>query len=121
MKATVRKITKHISFYTIMILMCLMVFNKVFYTHSHIKANGIIISHAHPFQKSDGQSPTKKHHHTSFEFSVIDSFQLFWIGFFGILLSYFGFIRLKNYQNYFSNCRSTSLIALNDRAPPYFN
>lgn len=98
--------------------MGLLVFNNVFYSHSHIKANGVIISHAHPFQKSNGQSPSKTHHHSSFEFSIIDSFELFWFDFFGILISYYGFAQLKTYLIDFINYQSGSYITLNDRAPP---
>lgn len=121
MKTSVRKITRQLALYTVTALMGLMVFNKVFYSHSHVKASGVIITHAHPFQKTEGQNPASTHHHTSFEFSILDSFELYWIGFLVILLSIVGFVHLEKNLHEFSKHQSASHIALNDRAPPYNN
>lgn len=50
--------------------------NHMVYYHSHITSNGKLISHAHPYNKSQDKSPIKSHHH-----STIDLLLLFGDGF----------------------------------------
>lgn len=47
------------------------VFNKFIYTHTHVLADGTIVSHAHPYNKQADSSPFKKHYHTKFEFVLL--------------------------------------------------
>lgn len=46
------------------------------YYHSHITNDGRLVSHAHPFNKSQDSTPFKSHHH-----SAIDLLLLFGDGF----------------------------------------
>lgn len=45
--------------------------NRAVYFHSHKEADGTIVSHAHPYNKSSDSGPLKKHHHTSFQFALL--------------------------------------------------
>ena len=46
--------------------------NQITNSHAHMLADGTIIQHAHPYQKSDDATPFKKHHHKSWEYVLID-------------------------------------------------
>jgi hypothetical protein len=46
--------------------------NRAVYTHSHLTRNGIVITHAHPFNKSSDSLPYKKHSHADYEFFMFD-------------------------------------------------
>lgn len=55
-----------------------LVYNNAFFTHTHKLPDGTIVQHAHPYQNnSDSQSPFKTHHHTSFEFLLLDNLGVF--------------------------------------------
>jgi len=47
--------------------MAIMVANKAVFTHSHLLLNGQVISHAHPYNKTNDSAPFKLHHHTQTE------------------------------------------------------
>lgn len=46
--------------------------NQITNKHAHMLADGTIIQHAHPYQKSNDAAPFKKHHHSSWEYVLID-------------------------------------------------
>lgn len=52
--------------------------NSVVNVHSHQLENGEVVTHAHPFDHHD-DDPFKSHHHTSFEFVVLDTLNIFLI------------------------------------------
>ncbi len=45
--------------------MSLLILNKAVFMHAHIMADGTIVAHAHPYDKSDDSKPFKTHHHTT--------------------------------------------------------
>jgi hypothetical protein len=47
--------------------MVLVIANRIVFTHSHILDNGKVISHAHPYNKTNDSEPFKSHHHTQAE------------------------------------------------------
>ncbi len=57
-------------------IMALMVANKAFFLHSHQMANGTVIAHAHPYDKSNDPAPQKSHRHTQTELIFIDNLKL---------------------------------------------
>ncbi|MBN2213607.1 MAG: hypothetical protein JW723_05130 [Bacteroidales bacterium] len=54
----------------------MMVANKIIFTHSHILANGQVISHAHPYDKSSDSEPFKSHHHTQSELLFFENLKI---------------------------------------------
>lgn len=40
------------------------IYNKAIYTHSHLLDDGTIITHAHPYTKTDNSGPVTNHSHT---------------------------------------------------------
>jgi len=47
------------------------IFNQIACQHSHILPDGTVITHSHPYNKSDDTEPLKKHHHSNLELFVI--------------------------------------------------
>jgi len=57
----------------------LLTINNVMFLHSHKSANGNIVTHAHPYDKSDDSAPIKSHHHSKTEFTFLKNLQLLFI------------------------------------------
>jgi len=53
------------------------VINTSFYTHTHILANGKMITHAHPYDKTHDSEPIKSHHHTQTEILFLKQIENF--------------------------------------------
>lgn len=70
-----KKITAVIT-YLMIVLFALQVANRAVYVHNHILANGQIISHAHPYNKTDDPGPFKHHQHTQSEIIYLENQQL---------------------------------------------
>lgn len=58
-------------------LIGLQIVNKAFYTHTHILADGTIITHAHVYQKNSDKAPIKKHSHSTNELLYYSQLSLF--------------------------------------------
>ncbi|MDP3431525.1 MAG: hypothetical protein Q8T04_00965 [Bacteroidota bacterium] len=76
MKLNVQHTTKKAIAYLILGLMGLLIINKAVFLHSHVLANGTVISHAHPYQSTDDSKPFQSHHHTKAAFFLFDTIQL---------------------------------------------
>ena len=75
----VKKIRKYIATGFLLLVVVLFSFNKVYYVHSHIQANGVIVIHAHPFNKSTDNGPIKSHHHSNSDLYWISSLHILWL------------------------------------------
>ena len=58
-------------------ILLLNIVNKSIYTHTHQLENGEIVIHAHPFNQDNDNAPIKSHHHTSLEFLVLSTLDVF--------------------------------------------
>lgn len=76
MKFTIQHTTKKTIAYLILGLMCLLIINKAVFLHSHIQADGTILTHAHPYQSTEDSKPYQSHHHTKAAFFLFDTIQL---------------------------------------------
>ncbi len=47
--------------------------NKGVFLHSHITADGKVIVHAHPYQKSNNSKAPVQHHHSAKDLSIVDA------------------------------------------------
>lgn len=56
-------------------LSILLITNNAFFTHIHKLPNGNIITHAHPFNKSENSNSTQ-HTHTDFQIFILQQLQL---------------------------------------------
>ena len=69
-------ILKILNFISLSILL-LNIVNSSIYTHAHQLANGEIVVHAHPFNKQQDDSPFKSHKHSTIEYVILNTFNLF--------------------------------------------
>ncbi len=53
-----------------------MSYNKAIYTHTHY-SNGKIITHAHPYKKSDKSSTPISHQHSDYQYFQLDNLNTF--------------------------------------------
>ena len=63
----------------------LLILNKALYLHTHKLQDGTVVTHAHPFNKTNERTPFKTHHHASVEFEVISHFDLLILLFAGLV------------------------------------
>jgi hypothetical protein len=55
------------------VMMGMLIANKCIFTHTHILANGSVVTHSHPFDKPNDPKPYKTHNHTNAEFLSLDA------------------------------------------------
>jgi len=61
------------------------VFNKIFYLHTHVLDSDKVVTHAHPFNKSNDTEPFKSHHHSLEQVIYLDNLQFLFLVFFSVL------------------------------------
>lgn len=96
----------------------LLIVNKAIFIHSHKTENGTIITHCHPYNKSNDTKPFKSHGHTNSEFILFENLKFFLP--FLILQFVFllhAFIAISTSQYIFKPARIWKQIPQN-RAPP---
>ena len=79
MKTSVRNITKKIAIIFMIGIIGLLITNNVIFLHIHKLTNGYIVTHAHPFNRSDDSAPIKSHHHSKTELIFLENLQLLFI------------------------------------------
>ncbi len=79
MKIFVKNITKKIGAICMIGIIGLLITNNVLFLHSHQLANGNIVIHAHPYNKSNDSAPVKSHHHSKTELTFLANLQLLFI------------------------------------------
>jgi len=57
---------------SILLSLSFILLNIVFNGHIHKIENGILLFHAHPYQRNHEHEPVKNHHHTKFELFIYD-------------------------------------------------
>ena len=100
-----------------------MLFNQVYYLHSHILKNNQIITHSHPYDKSsNNKNPFQSHNHTDNEIILLtqlnDSLIYSLIVFF-IALVFLPKLKYFIYNNLDNGYISNYLINAPFRVPPY--
>ncbi len=60
-----------------LLLVILLITNKAVYSHTHILADGSIIVHAHPYDKSSEKNPLHRHHHPYYEYLNLANLDFF--------------------------------------------
>ncbi|MEA3444739.1 MAG: hypothetical protein U9R19_08440 [Bacteroidota bacterium] len=60
-------------------VMGMLVANKAAFMHTHKLNDGTIISHAHPFDKSNDSKPYKSHHHTNAELLFFQNIEVLFL------------------------------------------
>ncbi len=100
-----------------LIAMALYIMNNAFFLHSHITKDGFVITHAHPFDKTD-KEPYKSHKHSKAELLFLQQFVLFLM----VAVAAFGFLQLYQKRHFIRfNCiceRFNYYWRRKNRAPP---
>ena len=89
----------------ISILLCFFfasqIVNKSVNIHSHLLADGNVVTHAHPYNKTNDSKPIKSHHHTKSELLFLEQLKsLFPLIF--VLLAFLLVTRKVKYVNEFN-------------------
>ncbi len=118
MKLIIRNIIiKNVAFLLIGI-MVIMIANQAVFTHFHLLSNGLVITHAHPYNKNSDKAPFKKHHHSSAEYVLLKQVRILFIGF-TVSISFFLFSKKFSYiENLILSYSSGFSIVYTGRSPP---
>lgn len=54
-------------------VIAMLTFNQSAFMHTHKLADGTVISHAHPYNKTTDSAPIKSHHHTLIDFLILEN------------------------------------------------
>jgi hypothetical protein len=68
-----------LSAWLLCMLFVMQIINRSAYIHTHLDANGSVISHAHPYDKSSDTGPYKKHHHSASEFALLAHWEVLFL------------------------------------------
>lgn len=102
----------------LIVVFVLQVFNKTFYLHTHLSEQGIIVTHAHPYNKTADSEPVKSHRHTRDQMMVLSSFDFL----FPVLFLFLILLRVRDEKGFSCNeireMRPACIIVKKGRAPP---
>lgn len=115
-----RKIARFIIPVIILTVLCF-VLNSNLNQHYHKLASGSIVKHAHPYKKEHSGVPFQSHHHSSFEFLLLDNISIALFTFVFLVLTLTPFPRFLNNTHFpiLKIYKQTGLYFLkNYHAPP---
>lgn len=92
--------------------------NNAVFLHSHMMEDGIIVTHAHPFDKSADSLPFKNHKHTNFEYTITQGFGFFLLSPL-LVLSFFTIVKKVQYYQYRERLYKIVRIKPSQRGPPF--
>lgn len=116
---------KHTVFQSIALLliavMAMLTFNQSVNLHTHILNDGTIISHAHPYQKTNDTGPVTSHSHNMKEFTFINQQTiLFTVLAITLAIMLFPICHRKHLPIHIHHEKCDAKLILG-RAPPTFN
>ena len=79
MNITVKQITQKIIVLLMAGIIGLLIANTAVFLHVHQLDDGTIISHAHPYDKSDDTQPFKTHQHSKLDILIIHSLEILFL------------------------------------------
>jgi hypothetical protein len=75
---SIRNIPSKIAAISLIVIVGIHSLNSLVYTHRHQLADGTIITHAHPFDKSSDTDPFKSHYHSTVELVFLANLTFFY-------------------------------------------
>jgi len=115
-----RKISRFIVPVLLVIVFCYAA-NATMNQHYHKLSSGLILNHAHPYDKGDIGDPFQEHQHTTSEYVSLEQISnpVFWIGLVLFLLAPFLLFEIRSFSPLIITFKKTNLYYLkNYRAPP---
>jgi hypothetical protein len=112
-----KKLISCITFFLVF-LFTIHVVIKASYAHAHLLSDGRLVSHAHPFNRSNDTNPYKSHNHSSAQLFYLENLEVFFPIFFLSIavhqLNKFVYLPISQYSPIQSQYFSIHL----GRAPP---
>ncbi len=119
MKTTVSNTIKKFVVLVLIGVMGMLIANKAVFLHTHKLSNGVVIEHAHPFDKSNDSKPYKTHHHSNAAFYLFTNLEILFL----VLFLSFAFVLFVKKEQFLfeSKVRYNSIgkSQKKGRAPPY--
>lgn len=79
MRKAVKNITMQFIIYMMIGTIVMLIANKAIFIHVHKLADGTIIIHAHPYNKSNDTKPYKSHHHSDIELLFFQNMEILFL------------------------------------------
>ncbi len=92
--------------------------NNAIFIHSHRMADGTLITHAHPYNKTNDSEPFKSHHHTQAEFLFLENLEIYFLFVLLALVSVSFFGKKKFTVRIHDDYISANTFSHKGRAPP---
>jgi len=104
---------------TLMLLITgMLILNKAIYLHSHRMDTGVVITHSHPYNKSNDTQPYKSHFHSEAELVFLENTKLFYPVLILYLLFIFPVTVIKYIESKSINPEIIRMGCADYRAPP---
>jgi len=117
-RVKIRSIMKVVAF-MLVTLYAVQIFNNTFYLHTHVLSNGKVLTHAHPYHKSDDSGSSAMHKHTWEQIVTIENIEVLFPVFFLFLF----LINLERNDvfdgSFLHKIRPACVILHKERAPPF--
>ncbi len=95
------------------------IFNRTVFLHSHLQDDGTVITHAHPFDKSEKGEPYKSHPHSSIDYYLLDQMAFVFLMVILLLTLFIASPKSKCIQWIQKDNLSTCISIPAGRAPPW--
>ena len=118
MKEIVKKIKINLFTYLMISIMGMFIANKAIFVHSHKMVAGTIISHSHPYDRSDDSEPYKSHKHTKVEILFFKNLEILLLTVFLICLFIRNTKKIIRSAYILTNYTPACIIPHQGRAPP---
>lgn len=79
MKGIVHRGWKNVMLGMLFMILGSLLLNQALYTHTHVLPDGSIVSHAHPFNKSQESQGGSSHQHSTLEFFLLQNLQILFL------------------------------------------
>ena len=118
MKGKANKLWKKITIALLIMIMGCLLINQALYTHMHVLPDGSIVSHTHPFNKTQESKQGRSHQHSSLEFFLFQNLSLLFLAALASLVLYNLGREFLQVQTNTKACIPALLIPFPGRAPP---
>lgn len=100
-------------------IMGTMISNRMLFIHSHKLADGTVVTHAHPYNKSDDSSPFKSHNHTRAELLFTENSEILFPLLFLVIGIFLIPLKVRRFSVSTLNFSVDHICLVRDRAPPF--
>lgn len=121
MKLRVRNISLRLVAILLVAVIATLTFNQSVNLHTHKLIDGTVVSHAHPYNKTNDSAPIKSHHHTLTELLILEHFEVLFLSLFiAIALLHVTYFTRRQPQEH-HHLKSQHIHCASGRAPPFLS